>query len=221
MLFSKHEQEEQTMFDQQRIGANIMKARKAKGLTQMALADGLNVSFQAVSNWERGQTCPDLSNLMELSRLLDISVDALLGNEREVPPAEPTPAAVEPPAETPKTEGRLSMAELATCAPFVSREFLNRKARQHLEAGCTLWELSAIAPFLEQKLLDELALLSWDEGSSLFEIGAIAPFLSGETVGVLVRQALESGQRFGKGELSALMPFLPAEIAEDYLETVL
>ena len=221
MLFSKREQEVQTMFDQQRIGANIMKARKAKGLTQMALADGLNVSFQAVSNWERGQTCPDLSNLMELSRLLDISVDALLGNEREPTPVEPAPAAAEPPAETPKTDGKLSMAELATCAPFVSREFLNRKARQHRDAGCTLWELSAIAPFLEQELLDELALLSWDRGSSLFEIGAIAPFLSGETVGVLVQRSLESGQRLRRGELSALLPFLPAGFAETYLEEIL
>lgn len=113
MLFSKREQEEHTMFDQRRIGANIMKARKEKGLTQMALADALGVSFQAVSNWERGQTCPDLSNLMELSRLLDISVDALLGNVRA---AEITREIAEDKVPT------LAPAELEQVAPLLTEE---------------------------------------------------------------------------------------------------
>ena len=77
-----HQEAQGLMFDQQRIGANIMKARKAKGYTQMTLADALGVSFQAVSNWERGQTCPDIANLSELSRVLDLSIDELLGNRR-------------------------------------------------------------------------------------------------------------------------------------------
>ncbi len=41
-------------FDMMKIGANIMRARKAKGMTQMQLANALGISFQAVSNWERG-----------------------------------------------------------------------------------------------------------------------------------------------------------------------
>ena len=49
-----HQEAQGLMFDQQRIGANIMKARKAKGYTQMTRADARGVSFQAVSNWERG-----------------------------------------------------------------------------------------------------------------------------------------------------------------------
>lgn len=36
------------------IGINIMKLRKKEGLTQMELAEKMGVSFQAVSNWERG-----------------------------------------------------------------------------------------------------------------------------------------------------------------------
>ena len=83
MFFERKTTEENhAMFDQQRIGANIMRARKAKGYTQMTLADALGVSFQAVSNWERGQTCPDIANLSQLSQVLDISIDELLGNKR-------------------------------------------------------------------------------------------------------------------------------------------
>lgn len=217
MLFSKHEQEEQTMFDQQRIGANIMKARKAKGLTQMALADGLNVSFQAVSNWERGQTCPDLSNLMELSRLLDISIDELLGNEREQEPA----AAREPEVELPEAEPEArsqTMAELASCAPYLSTAAVDRLALQHLERGCTLWELSAVAPFLSREALGRLALASRNLGSTLFDLSAIAPFLDSAVLGELVQRELKQGKRLGSGELAALLPFLDSEFIETYLE---
>ena len=42
------------MFNMSQIGINISKMRKSKGLTQMELADKLGISFQAVSNWERG-----------------------------------------------------------------------------------------------------------------------------------------------------------------------
>lgn len=43
------------------IGSYIKKLRKQKGLTQQQLADTLNVSFQAVSKWETGETLPDVA----------------------------------------------------------------------------------------------------------------------------------------------------------------
>ena len=43
-------------FDMQRTGAMISRLRKEQGLTQMQLADTLGVTFQAVSNWERGDS---------------------------------------------------------------------------------------------------------------------------------------------------------------------
>lgn len=59
------------MLNIEQVGINIMKQRKALGITQMELAERLGISFQAVSNWERGMSCPDISNLMELSDSLE------------------------------------------------------------------------------------------------------------------------------------------------------
>ena len=59
-------------------------ARREKGMTQSAVAEILNVSFQAVSLWERGETTPDIDKLEDISRLYQVSLDWLLtGKEQE------------------------------------------------------------------------------------------------------------------------------------------
>lgn len=222
------------MFDQQRIGANIMKARKAKGYTQMMLADALGVSFQAVSNWERGQTCPDIANLSELSRLLDISIDELLGNQRaaqitkdiakdRIPSLEPEELQQVAPLLTEEQADRaagkkISMTDLMTLAPFVSEEFLSRQARKHLESGCTLWELGALAPFLDEAVLGELLLNARSEGYALSELSSIAPFVDEEILGTLVQRMLKAGTKVNSNDLSAILPFLSDKMIESLLE---
>jgi DNA-binding XRE family transcriptional regulator len=68
------------------LGARIKKRREARGLRQADLASALRVTPQAVSKWERGENAPDIVVLVPLSRLLDVSVEWLLGGspiERE------------------------------------------------------------------------------------------------------------------------------------------
>ncbi|MBQ4273009.1 MAG: helix-turn-helix transcriptional regulator, partial [Clostridia bacterium] len=61
-----------------KIGQYIKKLRKAKGITQQQLADTLNVSFQAVSKWETGETLPDVALLLDLCNELNTTADMLL-----------------------------------------------------------------------------------------------------------------------------------------------
>lgn len=61
------------------LARNICRYRKEKGLTQEELAQMLGLTFQAVSKWETAQTLPDITQLPKLSKILDISVDKLLG----------------------------------------------------------------------------------------------------------------------------------------------
>lgn len=67
-------------FDMKRIGKNIASLRRDHNMTQMQLADEVGVSFQAVSNWERGNSMPDISKLPQLSELFSVSIDELLGD---------------------------------------------------------------------------------------------------------------------------------------------
>ena len=59
----------------------LYELRRAAGLSQEELAERLNVSRQAVSKWENGAAQPELSKLVELSRLYGVSVDVLLSLE--------------------------------------------------------------------------------------------------------------------------------------------
>lgn len=63
-------------------GKRIAELRRAKGLKQDDLAQMLNVSAQAVSKWENEQSCPDISLLPTISKILGISVDELLTGEK-------------------------------------------------------------------------------------------------------------------------------------------
>lgn len=52
--------------------------RKSKGITQEELAEKLNVSRAAVAKWEAGQSYPDISNLIQISDLMNVTVDYLV-----------------------------------------------------------------------------------------------------------------------------------------------
>ena len=65
--------------DQHAIGASIRARRTEASLTQAELAERLHVSAQSVSNWERGESLPDIATLPDLACILNCSVDMLLG----------------------------------------------------------------------------------------------------------------------------------------------
>ena len=65
----------------EQVGNFIRKKRKDKNLTQKDLANELGVSDKAISKWERGICCPDISLLKDLSCILGVSVNELLSGE--------------------------------------------------------------------------------------------------------------------------------------------
>jgi len=68
------------------LGKRIAALRKEKGMTQEELAEKLGVSPQAVSKWENGQSCPDISLLPRLAAIFGVTTDLLLTGEQETTP---------------------------------------------------------------------------------------------------------------------------------------
>lgn len=68
--------------DKEKCGAFIAQLRKQKGMTQKQLAQELMLSDKAISKWERGLSMPDISVLIPLSKILNITTTELLCGER-------------------------------------------------------------------------------------------------------------------------------------------
>ena len=67
--------------DQVKIGKFIAECRKKNNLTQMQLAEKLNITDRAISKWENGKSMPDSSIMLDLCNELKISVNELLSGE--------------------------------------------------------------------------------------------------------------------------------------------
>lgn len=61
-----------------KVGDLLYNLRKEKNMTQKQVADALNISDKAVSKWERGLGCPDVSLLNELSELFGVNIEKIL-----------------------------------------------------------------------------------------------------------------------------------------------
>lgn len=74
------------MNDIGKIGVFIQQLRKEKSMTQKELAAKLDVTDKAVSKWERGLGCPDISLIMPLAKILGVSTSELLSGEKNAEP---------------------------------------------------------------------------------------------------------------------------------------
>lgn len=222
------------MFDMVRIGKNIARLRKEAGLTQMGLADAMGISFQAVSNWERGQTMPDISKLPQLAAILGVSVDGLLGAEEagvveRAMDAEKAPLSVGeladiapllPPEEarrnfertrdqTERAGGSIDLRQLEELAPFLDEEDLGALALSAVESGCELDEIARLAPFMAEEDVGRAVYRALELGADPGDLAALAPFMDEEDVGAAARAAIDGGGV--PGDIAALAPFMAEE----------
>ena len=66
------------------LSENIKRLRRENNLTQETLAEFLGVTFQSVSNWERGESYPDITILPEIASFFKVSIEELLGVNKAV-----------------------------------------------------------------------------------------------------------------------------------------
>ena len=190
------------MFDTMQIAKRIKKARIDKNMTQLQLADAMGVSYQAVSNWERGNSMPDISKLTDLCSTLELTVNELLGEE------EKTTAAVTKAME----KGELAVEELEEVAPMLPPEQVEdfvKKSKKKMDLSA----LMSLAPFLDEEYLGNL--VDEAEPESLEEVVCLAPFLSGRSLRKLVNRC-EAANDFST--IMSLAPFLDRETLDHLVD---
>jgi transcriptional regulator with XRE-family HTH domain len=224
------------------IGKKIASLRKEKNITQMEMADAMGVSYQAVSNWERGNSMPDISKLPELAKLLGCSIDELLtdgevnnlikhvvnGDAEEFVQQNKvsvqTIGEIAPILKPKQTESLMdcileqkeedhTIEDLISIAPFVGEEYLNRFVEK-VDVVTNIGVLCGLAPFLSESALDKLVGRIQESGS-VAQLISLAPFLSEESLDKLVRQSYQGGDI---NQIVGLAPFLKEETL-DYMVT--
>ena len=105
-----------------KMNEKILKCRKRLGMSQEELAQYLNTSRQAISQWELGNTQPGLDNVIVLSKLFGVTTDWLLLDEEETQDAaanEKPEQEYAPQPEAPRNEGRAEYARSASSDSWV------------------------------------------------------------------------------------------------------
>jgi transcriptional regulator with XRE-family HTH domain len=222
------------LFDMSKVGRNIVDFRKRSGMSQMSLADRLSISYQAVSNWERGETMPDISKLPQLAHIFDVSIDEILDESKgtqllknllndttqdylqnqeislkDISAIAPLLSSEQVQEIIEHAQANLNIGNLMFVAPYVSEEFMNQLVKQVLvieSIGAA--ELLAIAPYISKDVLDECATKLFQlGGNGAAELAAIAPYISQDVIDVCSRKIFNAGNG-GAAELLAISSFM-------------
>ena len=228
------------MFDVTKVADKIRNARINKNMTQTELADKMGVSFQAVSNWERACSMPDLSKLGDLCRVLGLSLEDLLSDDREametvkkvmdgdeVTPREAAEIApIIPPRELARTISK-NIAYKTTMkntlrdalkgrndgVPPADPDEVGSRGESGGEIGVE--ELMGLAPFFSSdelgKLVDRATI---PEDFDIYMVHAFAPFLRSDKLAELVDRA-RIPEDFDIYEVMGLAPFLRSDKVAD------
>lgn len=161
------------MFNMKRIGARISRLRKEKDITQMELSEKLGISYQAVSNWERGISMPDISKLPELARVFSVSIDEIIGDE---PGSKVVVEVIRDNLEEYVRNNTIGMDEILNLGPIL-KESQTTELIKNLEM--TKENLIDIAPYVLNDVIEDY-LINDDEVFS--QIEELLPFLSEEFI---------------------------------------
>ncbi|MBP3568389.1 MAG: helix-turn-helix transcriptional regulator [Lachnospiraceae bacterium] len=181
------------MFDMKQIGKKITNLRKANNMTQMELADKLDISFQAVSNWERGNTMPDISKLPELAEIFHISVDTLLNGKAPL-----VEAVLNDTVDKYMEEGTVTEQEIADTLPLLKPE----QAEEIVEKAdiTSFVNLLSLIPFMDEDTLRDIAMELADRGDDVSEF---LPHMDEADVASLATKLMNRGD-----DVSECLPFM-------------
>ena len=190
------------MFNTMEVGNRIRAARNRMNKTQMTLADEMGVSYQAVSNWERGNSMPDIGKLPDLCRILNVSLSDLLGEEAETE-TETVLRLIDHQAVEPE--------KLSVIAPMVEPGEFTRSVRiARADATKTTESFLPLLPYMEEEDIEALAREALEKAPE--RLGDIAVFLSEET---LTRLA---GETEDMAVMEILAPFLSEKALDRYVD---
>lgn len=102
-----------------RFGEKLSLLRKQRGMTQLELAEKLDISRQAVSRWEQGISEPSTENLVSIGKLFDVTVDALVNENVQIQAGSAVLVAETEEKETPEKRSKYGILKIIGIVLFI------------------------------------------------------------------------------------------------------
>ncbi|WMJ86972.1 helix-turn-helix domain-containing protein [Anaerocolumna sp. MB42-C2] len=179
------------MFDIKRFGAYISRLRKKADMTQSELAERLNLTRQAISKYECGDSFPDISILIEIADVFGITLDELISSGH---PTLKEAAILECAVEGQDIYDDLDkqcISDIVNIAPLLKPSLLDKMAKGLAKHGIDISSIVSLAEYINDdtviKLLENATYDTINE--TLLE--RLIPFLDGNSISIIFQKILE------------------------------
>ena len=141
------------MFDTMKFGKALSTLRKQADMTQNEVADRLNLSRQAISKYERGESFPDISVLVMIAELFHVTLDQLI-NYGE--PTKGESAILENVAKGNADIIAENIADVVNLAPLLKPSILTKLSHQFEKQGIDISDIITLAEYLNDEAVVKL-----------------------------------------------------------------
>ena len=137
------------MFDANLFCENLSRLRRCADMTQSELADRLNLTRQAVSRYEKGDSFPDISILVKIAEIFHISIDDLIGAGS---PTEGESELLKSAALGKSCEcHHVKVSDLQNLAPFLKPSVLDRAVEAFAAQGIDISNLASLFEYMSDE----------------------------------------------------------------------
>lgn len=176
------------MFDTMKFGKALSTLRKKADMTQNEVADRLNLSRQAISKYERGESFPDISVLVLIADLFQVTLDQLI-NYGE--PTHGESLILENVARGNADIVAENIADVVNLAPLLKPSILTKLSRQFEKKGIDISSVVVLAEYLnDESVMKLIETATFDEISDEI-LAKFVPILSFESKEVIFQKILD------------------------------
>ena len=176
------------MFDTMKFGKALSTLRKSADMTQNEVADRLNLSRQAISKYERGESFPDISVLVMIADLFHVTLDQLIGYGE---PTHGESLILENVAMGKSDIVAENIADVVNLAPLLKPSILTRLSQQFEKKGIDISNIVVLAEYLnDESVIKLIENVTFDEISDEI-LEKFVPMLSYESKETIFQKILD------------------------------
>lgn len=179
------------MFDIKKFGAYTSKLRKKADMTQSELAERLNMTRQAISKYECGDSSPDISILIEVADVFGITLDELISSGQ---PTDKEAAILESAVEGQELCSELDkqcISDIVNIAPLLKPSLLDKMAKGLAKHGIDISSIVSLAEYINDDTVVKLLEIATYDIINENLLERLIPFLDGNSISVIFQKILE------------------------------